>query len=133
MSLFGKSEYEEQQEKISALYEIRAELEKKVSAQEKIIELLKEEIDKPNSRFVYVPIPGPNDQRSYNENIGALGTNERLLFYFSRLREEAWQSYTSGSITGDECKGKLQLIETILRDSKRARNALEMSGITDEV
>lgn len=99
-----------------------------VEKQNSVITSLKEEIAAQNEKFTYVRPPADADMRSYHEKRGEFGTNEFNLFWMSRIKEEAWQAYTRGNITGDECKGRLATVNTILSDSKMSRSALEVSA-----
>lgn len=108
--------------------EMIAALNDTIEKQKAVISLLKEECSVQSEKFTYVRPPADADMRSYHEKRGEFGTNEFNLFWMSRIKEEAWQAYTRGAITGDECKGRLATVNTILSDSKMSRSALEVSA-----
>lgn len=102
-----------------------------IEKQNAVISLLKKEAVSHSEKFTYVRPPEAGDMRTYHEKRGEFGVNEFNLFWMSRIKEEAWQEYIRGRITGDECKGRLATVNTILSDSKMSRSALEVS--TNEV
>ena len=96
-------------------------------------ELLRKQVENAPARCVHVPVPGPEDMRSYHEAIAALTENPLYLFYLAQLRRTAVDGFEADGKTSPEYyRGMLAMVGMVFQDAKNARVKLLGSGVTDD-
>lgn len=107
------------------------ELERLVEIQQQHIEYLQ----KPKNLSGYytiVPVPQPEDMRTYYEKTAAFVTDQFYLFYITQLRRSIVDDFEAGKESPDVYRGKLALLGDIIRDACKARDIIKSNSIDSQ-
>lgn len=76
--------------------------------------------------FVYVRQPATEEElREYARKIGTLGSDEKYMFFLSKLQHETMANFSVDKDNAEFYRGQMHLIGRILDQSREARKAID--------